>query len=370
MIYFINNLKILKSKKDIIFFSEGKFQWKFFENLILDLLEKTDFEILFLTSEKNDQAFNIKDAKFKSVYIGKGFFRSIILGFLKTKFLFTSTPDLGSSKFRKSPFVDKYIYVPHSVGSTHLTYNEKAFDNFDVILCVGEPHEKEIKIREEKFKLKKKELIPFGYPWIKNLKKSLEKFDKFDKKDKKNVLYAPSWGVNSSLEFLDINLIYLLIERDCKVYFKPHPMSYNFNKKIIAKIKKKFSRNKNFTFVNLDDISLFFKTELLITDWSGISFEYFFAKENSKIIFLETPIRAVNKNYKELGLRTIEEQYRKELGIITKLDILEIQKKIDIAIKTEAVKNSHVSNIEKKLLFNYDKCFPYLLEYIKKTKNL
>ncbi len=351
MIYFISNLKILKSRKDVIFFSEGKFQWKFFENLILDILKKTDFEILFLTSEKDDQAFNIKDAKFKSVYIGKGFFRSIILGFLKTKFLFTSTPDLGSSKFRRSPFVDKYIYVPHSVGSTHLTYNEKAFDSFDAILCVGEIHEKEIKTREEKFKLKKKELIPFGYPWIKNLRKNLEKFDKFNKKDEKNILYAPSWGVNSSLEFLDINLISFLLERDCKVYFKPHPMSYNSNKKIVNKIKKNFLTNKNFSLVNLDDISLFSKTDLLITDWSGISFEYFFAKENSKIIFLETPIRAVNKNYKELGLETIEEQYRKELGTIAKLDIQEIQKKIDIAIKTKAAKNSHDLNIKKKITF-------------------
>ena len=156
MINFIKNLKFLKSNKNITFFSEGGYQWKFFENLILDILNNTQQNVIFLTSAKNDPALNLKNKKFKVIFIGEGFLRIIFLNFIKTKFLFTSTPDLGSSKFKRSPFIEKYVYVPHSIGSTHLTYNEKAFDNFDIILCAGKKHQEEIRKREEKFGLKKK----------------------------------------------------------------------------------------------------------------------------------------------------------------------------------------------------------------------
>ncbi len=273
---------------------------------------------------------------------------------------------MGSSKFKKSPFIEKYVYIPHSIGSTHLTYNEKAFDNFDVILCAGKIHHKEIQKREEKFKLKKKELVPFGYPWITNLKKKLEISNKDKKNINKNVLYAPSWGKNSSLEFVDTNLISYLLKIGCKVYFKPHPMSFSHNKKAIKKIEQEFLADKNFFLKNLDDIFLIRTADLLITDWSGISFEYFFVKRNPKIIFLDTPIRAINKNYKDLELETIEEKYRNDMGIIANLDFVEIKKKVDIALKTETDKNLKNSKIENDILFNYDKCINNLLEILKK----
>ena len=51
----------------------------------------------------------------------------VFLSFIHSKILITSTPDLGASYFKKSPFVNKYIYIPHSIGSTHLTYKQESF---------------------------------------------------------------------------------------------------------------------------------------------------------------------------------------------------------------------------------------------------
>ena len=142
------NFKYFRKKNDIVFFSEGKYQWKFFKDFIHDILKKSEKNILFLASDSDDYAFNIENKKFKTLYVGKGFFRLMSLNIINSKFLFTSTPDLGTKAFRKSPFVEKYVYIPHSVGSTHLTYKERAFDNFDVIFCVGQDHQNETRIRE------------------------------------------------------------------------------------------------------------------------------------------------------------------------------------------------------------------------------
>ena len=62
-------------------------------------------------------------------------------------------------------------------------------------------------------------------------------------------------------------------------------MSYNFNKKAINKIKQEFINNKSFFLKNSNDVLLINTADLLITDWSGISFEYFFVNKNPKIIF-------------------------------------------------------------------------------------
>ena len=95
-------------------------------------------------------------------------------------------------------------------------------------------------------------------------------------------MYAPSWGKDSSLEFLDLNFINMLLEKKFLVYFKPHPMSYKNNTKTIKKIETNFSKNKSFHTIKSEDFSYFFNSDLLITDWSGISFEFFFYKKTSK----------------------------------------------------------------------------------------
>lgn len=56
----------------------------------------------------------------------------------------------------KSKHTKEYIYLFHAFSSTHLQYNEKSFDAYDTIFCVGPHHVKEIQKREQVYNLPQK----------------------------------------------------------------------------------------------------------------------------------------------------------------------------------------------------------------------
>jgi YidC/Oxa1 family membrane protein insertase len=61
--------------------------------------------------------------------------------------------------------------------------------------------------------------------------------------------------------------------------------------------------------------------DVLITDWSAISFEYAFGTEKP-VLFINTPCKIVNQDYKSLNLEPIELTLRNQIGI--SIDIEEI----------------------------------------------
>ena len=70
---FFKKLLFIRKKKEIVFFSEGKYQWKFFQKFVCDILSKTEKKVFFITSDKDDHAFNLNHKNLEVIYIGKGF---------------------------------------------------------------------------------------------------------------------------------------------------------------------------------------------------------------------------------------------------------------------------------------------------------
>ena len=83
--------------------------------------------------------------------------------------------DIDNFYLKKSIFCDNYIYIFHSLLSTHMGYLEKAFDNYNTVLCCGNYQIQEIKKREKIYKLQKKKLIPFCHPRIHAMKRLKKK---------------------------------------------------------------------------------------------------------------------------------------------------------------------------------------------------
>ena len=71
-------------------------------------------------------------------------------------------PDLGNLWLKRSVHPVEYVYVFHSMNSTHTSYRRGAFDNFDTILCVGPHHVDEIRKAEEVYGLPAKRLVEHG----------------------------------------------------------------------------------------------------------------------------------------------------------------------------------------------------------------
>ena len=187
--------------------------------------------------------------------------------------MLTTTIDLGNNILAKSKNVINYIYYFHSPVSTTRVYANKAFDNYDTILCIGNFQKEEIRRREKIKNIKKKKIIDLGYPYFDYLKNKLDS-TKFDKSN--NILVAPSWNYNEKNYINeDFSLIIdSLLETGFNVIFRPHPEHFKRSKKFIEDIKNK-NLNKNFLFDNKNEnFSSMQKSISLITDNSGIAIEY------------------------------------------------------------------------------------------------
>ena len=137
-----NFSKINNQKTKIFFFLENYNYWAYFETIFNSLIKNYNHKIIYLTSDINDKLLKSKDNNFKTYYIGTGIFRTIFFSTLNVKFLVSTLPDLNNFHIKRSKYKVKYLYLHHSLVSTHMIYNEKAFDAFDIIICAGKHHVK------------------------------------------------------------------------------------------------------------------------------------------------------------------------------------------------------------------------------------
>ena len=150
---FKNIIKSSNQKYKFLFYSENKSYQKYSYNIIEVLAKKYPNEILYASSDHNDK---IDDLKIKNLFIGKSFMMRIFFQIIQADFFFLTLTDLGNHMLKKTKKIGKYVYFFHAPVSTFKNYTNSAFDNYDIILCNGEHHLKEIRKREEIKNLPKK----------------------------------------------------------------------------------------------------------------------------------------------------------------------------------------------------------------------
>ena len=134
------------------------------EKLIKELTNIHHLTICYVTSSKTDPVLNSDNDKILSFYIGDGITRTNFFINLKADILVMTMPDLETFHIKRSKVHNvHYVYVFHSIVSTHMIYEKNAFDSFDTIFCVGKHHINEIHKNEKKYNLPTKKLIEFGY---------------------------------------------------------------------------------------------------------------------------------------------------------------------------------------------------------------
>lgn len=183
----------------LVFYSEKNGFYKYFQNIIETLLEKSDVVINYITSDPNDKVFEMESERFKPYYIGEN--KLIVLMMkMEADIVVMTTPDLESFHIKRSLVRkdNEYIYVPHDVNSPNLTFRKEALDHFDTIFSSGPLCTKEIRKREEKYRLPEKRIIEWGSGVIDNMIRS---YDAMDQREKavREILIAPSWQKDNIL---------------------------------------------------------------------------------------------------------------------------------------------------------------------------
>ena len=345
-----------QNERDVVFYSENENSMLIFKSLISELTNKHNLNICYVTSSKDESILKKPNNKIKSFFIGDGVVRTKFFLNLKAKILIMTMPDLETFHIKKSKvYPVHYVYMFHSMVSTHLVYRRSAFEHFGSIFCVGNYQLDEIRSTEKLYDLKPKNLIRYGYGHLDNL---LEKYSKRIRLPKNNenklhILLAPSWSDDGLFENFGEKVIDILLREGYKVTFRPHPMTQKKSKKKIDRMTEKFSKNESFLLEqNISNFDSFLFSDIMITDWSGAALEFAFAFEKP-VLFIDVPKKINNPEYEKIPQVPIEVSIREKIGkIILPTDLELIPNEIKMLYGQTKELRDKITKIRNELIFN------------------
>lgn len=310
--------------KKIVFYSEKNGFYKYYSNIIEEIIRRTNIVIHYITSDPQDEVFGMASEQFKPYYIGEN--RMIVLMMkMETDIMVMTTPDLENFQLKRS-YVKKdieYIYVPHDVNSSNLTFHKNALDHFDTIFTSGPKNKEELAEREAKFGLPPKNLVEWGSSVIDNMTESYQEMKKEESEEsRKTVLIAPSWQKDNILDSCIEQMLDQLIQTDHKIIVRPHPQYVRHFEGRVDALAEKYKESGVIFQKDFSSNKTVYMADLLITDWSSISFEYAFSTLKP-VLFINTPMKVVNPDYQELSTVPIDIELRDKVGISLETDRME-----------------------------------------------
>ena len=270
------------SKAKIIIYGEDKRYYNVFKPIIEELIN-LEIPTIYYSSSYDDKIFEIKSDFLKSEFIGTGNKAYAKLNFIEADICLMTTPNLDVFQLKRSKGVKKYVHITHSSAETS-TYCLYSLDFFDVVFLNGEHQIRDIRELENKRNTIIKDLYVVGNPYLDELSKMKETITK-ENNNKKTILIAPSWGMNCLFRRFGEKLLDNIVNSDYNIIIRPHPQSLISDKDIIDKFQNRYKYKNNvewdFNRVNIYSLS---KADIMISDFSGVIFDYAFLFEKPVII--------------------------------------------------------------------------------------
>lgn len=342
----IKNMKLM-------IYSESNGFYKYFEDMIDYICENSDLDIHYVTSDPNDNIFNDKRSQIKPYYISSD--RYIVPLFMKLDcdMCVMTMPDLEKYHIKRSrvrPDVE-YLYVCHGVGSNALTMRKGCLDWYDSVLCVNIDGEHEVRELEELYNTKPKTLIEAGYPLLDRMIADYDKMEKHEN-EKPVILIAPSWQKDNIIELCGEELLDILSKCDYKIILRPHPQMVKHVPEVFEELHKKYDGTNVEIQTDFTSNSPILQADVMITDWSGITFEFAFTTKRP-VLFINTPMKVMNEDYVKLKTVPLNIALRDVLG--KSIEPNELEKSVDIInefLENKELYHQQINNALNEHIFN------------------
>lgn len=310
--------------KHLVFYSESNGFYKYFKGYIEYILEHTNITVHYITSDPNDNIFEMQKTKpqIRGYYIGENKLITLMMK-MDADVVVMTMPDLDNYHIKRS-YVRKdieYIYATHGTGSTNMTLRKGAIDHFDTILCVNKLHHMEIDEMERVYRLPRKKLVDVGCPLIDEMRSGYLA-EKHSEHDRKKILIAPSWQEKNIIDICLEEMLGYLKESNYDITVRPHPQEVRLKRKQIEAIKEKFECGNITIQMDFSSNNTVMEADLLITDWSDISMEFAFTTYKP-VLFIDTPMKVMNPDYKDLTIVPMNIIIRDKLGKVLGLNELD-----------------------------------------------
>ena len=303
------------ANKHLVFYSESSGFYKYYRATIAYLLSHTNIIVHYVTSDPADQVFEVakNQSRIRPYYIGE---KKLITLFMKmdADIVIMTMPDLQNFHIKRS-YVRKdveYVYVPHGLDSLNLTMRTGSVDHYDAVLCVGPNQKEEIKKTEEVYNLPPKKLVECGYMLLDDMRAGFS--EKADCSEQPVILIAPSWQEANIMDSCIDELLTSLQYTGYHIVVRPHPQYVKHREAQLNDLKARYAGTPQVEIqTNFASNSTVFQADLLITDWSGIAYEYAYTTCRP-VLFVNTPMKVMNPEYERIGVVPINISIRKEIG--------------------------------------------------------
>lgn len=263
-----------KSSYRYVIYNEDKRYWNVFKP-VLDAFENHGTEVTYFTSCREDPVFAAGYKSVVSQYIGEGNAAFARLNLLSADVVLMTTPGLDVYQMKRSRNVRHYAHLEHSVGDATM-YRMFGLDYFDSVLVTGMYKEKDVRFLEESRNIKRKEIVSVGCTYLDVFKERIEKILVEDNHGF-TVLVSPSWGPSAILSRYGEKLLDSLAATGWNVIVRPHPQSVISEKDIIDRLASRYRDMQNIVWdYESDNIYSLKKADIMISDFSGIIYDYTF----------------------------------------------------------------------------------------------
>jgi hypothetical protein len=318
--------------RNIVFYSESGQDWHQFAGLIEHLNGPLGRRTTYVTSDAADPGLRREHPNYRAICIPEGLFLTIFFQVNRSDVFVLTMMDLHNLQLKRSLHPVHYVYLFHSMGSTHMVDNENSFDHYETLFCTG-PHQlREIRRREELKGLPAKHLFDYGHPRLEEVIAQGEAYQRgrgaearpgAPRAEPRTVLVAPTWGDTSIFNTCGRELIGLLLAAGYRVVMRPHYQSNRRTPKVIAAVRNSFEGHKRFEYVDrMGETDSILRSDILVSDWSAMALEYAWGLEKP-VLFIDVPRRIRNPNWQELGIEPIESAIREQVGEIVAPDALD-----------------------------------------------
>ncbi|MCI9347474.1 MAG: membrane protein insertase YidC [Lachnospiraceae bacterium] len=301
--------------KHLVFYSESNGFYKYFKGIIEYLLLHTNIIIHYITSDPNDAIFELEkdNAQIKAYYIGENRLITLMMK-MDADMVVMTMPDLENYHIKRSYVRGdvEYVFVQHGVGSNNMGMRKGCMDHFDTIFCAGPHQAEEIRETEKVYGLAPKKLIEVGYPLIDEIRENYQALPHVEHARKK-ILIAPSWQDHNIVDSCLEDILDKLSNKGYEIIVRPHPQEVRLKKEKMEILKQKYDSDDITIQTDFTSNNPVMEADLLITDWSGISWEYAFTTHRP-ILFINTPMKVMNPEYQKISTVPLNILLRNKLG--------------------------------------------------------
>ena len=203
------------------------------------------------------------------------------------------------------------VYVPHSLTSLH-NYAVNAFSAYDVVLAAGPHHVNEVAALDRATGGPPRRSFEIGYGKWDRLLAAKQRVD--TESSAATIGVAGSWGDGNLLEMLGAQLVDALIEAGYRVILRPHAYHQLKHRDILDSLAEKHASGGQFQLdESPDGVETLCRVDTLISDYSGIAYEYAFLMERP-VLFVDVPPKVFNPDWQKLGLTPMEFELRDKIG--------------------------------------------------------